>query len=416
MMELHKFSSYVHRKSSIVAQKVRTFLGDIDPENLKNEADFEHYDESILQQGRFWIRTVMWTLVASSALGVGWLVFAKTDEVVIASGQLEPIGSVQDIQMPVGGVADQILVTEGEQVKAGQVLMKLDTEASEEQRISLETAIGLKQEQLLLKGDEKQNYLQINQEEIAVLQNNLVLQTEILERYRQLEEAGAFSEVQYLNQKNIVQEIRGKLMQTKADRLRQLAQLDQQIAQLKSELADLKGRLVEIKVTLRYQQLKSPVDGVIFDLKPTSRGFTAQSTQTVMKVVPLGLLEARVEVPSNKIGFVQVMPGCSEDRDACMDADVSIDSFPAKDFGVLSGKVTRIGSDALEPDPREQREQLSFPVTIYLPQQQLQLKNGSSLPLQVGMSLTANIKLRTVTYLQLLLGQFKDKTDALQRL
>ena len=96
------------------------------------------------------------------------------------------------------------------------------------------------------------------------------------------------------------------------------------------------------------------------------------------------------------------MPGCSEDRDACMDADVSIDSFPAKDFGVLSGKVTRIGSDALEPDPREQREQLSFPVTIYLPQQQLQLKNGSSLPLQVGMSLTANIKLRTVTYLQLL--------------
>ena len=123
-----------------------------------------------------------------------WLVgFAKTDEVVIASGQLEPIGSVQDIQMPAGGVADQILVTEGEQVKAGQVLMKLDTEASEEQRISLETAIGLKQEQLLLKGDEKQNYLQINQEEIAVLQNNLVLQTEILERYRQLEEAGAFS-------------------------------------------------------------------------------------------------------------------------------------------------------------------------------------------------------------------------------
>ena len=55
------------------------------------------------------------------------------------------------------------------------------------------------------------------------MQNNLVLQTEILERYRQLEEAGAFSEVQYLNQKNIVQEIRGKLMQTKADRLRQLA-------------------------------------------------------------------------------------------------------------------------------------------------------------------------------------------------
>ena len=62
---------------------------------------------------------------------------------------------------------------------------------------------------------------------------------------------------------------------------------------MKSELADLNGRLVETKVTLRYQQLKSPVDGVVFDLKPTSRGFTAQSTQTVMKVVPMGSLRSQ---------------------------------------------------------------------------------------------------------------------------
>ena len=145
-------------------------------------------------------------------------------------------------------------------------------------------------------------------------------------------------------------ETRGKLMQSKVERLRQIALLDQQTAQLKSELADLDGRLVESKVTLRYQQLRSPVDGVVFDLKPTSRGFTAQS-QTVMKVVPMGSLEAKVEVPSNKIGFVQVPLDCPENRAACMSADISIDSFPSSDFGVLKGKVTRIGSDALEPDP-----------------------------------------------------------------
>ena len=205
-------------------------------------------------------------------------------------------------------------------------------------------------------------------------------------------------------------------MQSKADRLRQIALLDQQTAQLKSELADLNGRLVETKVTLRYQQLRSPVDGVVFDLKPTSRGFTAQSTQTVMKVVPMGSLEAKVEVPSNKIGFVKVPSGCPDKRDACMNADISIDSFPSTDFGVLKGKVTRIGSDALEPDPQEQRQELSFPVTIELDHQQLKLKNGASLPLQVGMSLTANIKLRKVSYLQLLLGEFQDKAESLQRL
>ena len=99
-----------------------------------------------------------------------------------------------------------------------------------------------------------------------------------------------------------------------------------------------------------------------------------------------------------------------------MFAEISIDSFPSSDSGVFKVKVTCIGSDALDSDPLEQRQELSFPVTIQLDDQQLKLKNGTSLPLQVGMSLTANIKLRKVPYLQLLLGEFQDKAESLQRL
>ena len=54
----------------------------------------------------------------------------------------------------------------------------------------------------------------------------------------------------------------------------------------------------------------------------------AQSTETVMKIVPYDTLEARVEIPSSEIGFVKVG----------MPADLSIDSFPATDFGVLEEK------------------------------------------------------------------------------
>ena len=409
-------TTLIRQGSGNLVARSRDFLRRFDPGANQDATQFETYDESILQQGRFWMRTVTWTLIGTTLFGVAWLATARTEEIVVAPGQLEPIGSVQDIQMPLGGVADQILVAEGDTVKAGEVLMKLDSEASEEQRNSLEKTIELKQEQLMLKQDEKRNTMQVNQEEVLMLENNLELQSEILERFEQLEQAGAASELQYLNQQNVVAETRGRLMQSKADRLRQIALLDQQMAQLKTELADLNGRLVETMVTLRYQQLKSPVDGVVFDLKPTSRGFTAQSTQTVMKVVPLGSFEAKVEVPSNKIGFVRVPPGCPETLDACMEADISIDSFPSSDFGVLKGKVTRIGSDALEPDPQKQRQELSFPVTIQLDDQQLKLKTGASLPLQVGMSLTANIKLRKVSYLQLLLGEFQDKAESLQRL
>ena len=148
------------------------------------------------------------------------------------------------------------------------------------------------------------------------------------------------------------------------------------------------------------------MDGVVFDLKPTTAGFVAQSSEPVLKIVPFNNLEADVEIPSNKIGFVRTG----------MPVDISIDSFPATDFGVLEGKVTSIGSDALPPDQQKQRQEYRFPATIQLDSQQLKLKNGTTLPLQVGMSLTANIKLRSVSYLQLLLGQFQSKTDSLRQL
>ena len=374
----------------------------LDPDYKQNDKDASKYDESVLQQSRFWMRTVTWTLIGTTVFGIAWLAIARTEEIVVAKGQLEPVGSVQDIQMPVGGVVDDILVEEGDAVRKGEILMKLDTEASEQQLQSLEASIKLK-------GVERKKYSEMNTAEVQMLEKNLTLQLEILDRYKQLEESGAASELQFLSQRNTVEETRGRLMQTKADRFRQLSLLDQQLAELES-------RLAEVRVTLRYQQLKSPVDGVVFDLQPTASGFTAQSTQTVMKVVPFGALEAKVEVPSNKIGFVKIPVGCPKKLADCMNADISIDSYPSTDFGVIEGKVTSIASDALAPDQQEQRLEYSFPVTIELSKQILQLKSGSKLPLQVGMSLTANIKLRKVSYLQLLLGEFQDKAESLQRL
>ena len=149
-----------------------------------------------------------------------------------------------------------------------------------------------------------------------------------------------------------------------------------------------------------------PVDGVVFDLKPKGRGYVAQGTETVMKIVPYDTLQAKVEIPSGQIGFVRVG----------MPADLSIDSFPATDFGVLEGKVKSIGSDALPPSQQANRPEYRYPAMIQLSSQQLKLKNGEQLPLQVGMSLSSNIKLRKVSYLQLLLGTFQSKVDSLREI
>ena len=361
-------------------------------------------NSELLKPSKSWLQAVIWTLVGTAGFAIAWLAIAKTDEVVVATGKLEPLGSVKPIQMPIGGVVDDILVAEGEQVKANQVLLRLDTEADEDRRITLNKAIQLKQEQLNLKQQERKQYLELNSTEQRVLEENLVLQRELLDRYRSLAEQGASPEIQLLQQEDRVQQVQGQLDQIKVDRKRQQSQQDQQIQNLKSELGELRSQRTGQIVKLRYQEIRSPVDGVVFELKPAAKGFVAQGSEPVMTIVPIDTLEARVEVPSDKIGFIYQGQA----------SDLSIDSYSANDFGILNGVVRKIGSDALPPNPATGQSFYRFPVDIQLKSQSLVLKDGQTLPLQVGMSLTANIKLRKVSYLQLILKSFGDSTQSLR--
>lgn len=371
---------------------------------LEQSVQHREHGGELLQQSRLWARAITWSLIGTTAFGVGWLALARTEEIVVAPGKLEPIGHVQDIRLPVGGVVEQVLVKSGQRVKQGELLLRLDTEATADRQKSLIKTIDLKQQQLASKEVELQRYLEFNRTQVSVLQRNLALERQIEGRLESLAREGASAELQYLQQRNKVQEVAGQLEQTRVDRFRQEAVLAQQAQQLRSELAEIRSRLTELNVNLRYQEVRSPVDGVVFDLKPTGPGFVAQTSEPVLKIVPFDKLEARVEIASSDIGFVSVGKA----------VDISIDSFPSSDFGVLQGTVRRIGSDALPPDQLKQIYR--FPADIQLDSQQLKIKGGDSLPLQVGMSLTANIKLRKVTFLQLLLSDFKDKADSLRRI
>ena len=364
----------------------------------------QSHEQMGLQQSRLLVRTITWALIGCTGFGLVWLTVAQTEEVVMATGKLEPIGDVTTIQVPLGGVLDQMLVKEGQRVSQGQVLLRLDQEATRDRERSLIKTINAKQQQLRLKQVELQRYLNLNDTEQKVLNTNLLLEREILNRLESLRRVGAAAELQYLQQRNKVREVQGELAKVRVDRQRQLAILEQAAEQLRGELADLNSRLTELQVNLRYQDIRSPVEGVVFDLKPTGPGFVAQGSEPVMKIVPYNRLKAKVEIESSKIGFVR------EGKPV----EISIDSFPSSDFGVLHGTVKRIGSDALAPD--ERNTTYRYPAEIQLQAQQLKIKNGAELPLQVGMSLKANIKLRKVSYLQLLLGEFRNKADSLKRL
>ena len=363
-------------------------------------------EEPALKQSHRWVKAVTWTLIATTGFSIAWLVIAHTEEIAVVSGKLEPIGSVQEIRMPIGGVTEKVLVKEGEQVKAGQVLIRLDTEASGERLTNLRTSIALKKGQLIEKQEELQRYLELNSTEQRTLQSNMGLQRDIVRRLNGLAKQGASSELQLLQERNRLQETSGKAEQTQVDRLRQTSLYKQQQQELNAELSELRSRLSEQMVTLRYQVIHSPVSGMVFDLKPSGAGYVAQTSEPVLKVVPLDKLRAAVEIPSRQIGFVRVG----------QKAEVSIDSYPSNDFGVIKGEVERVSSDALAPDPAKAQTEYRYPGLMRLDSQKLKLRDGRLLPLQAGMSLQAHIKLRRVSYMQLLLGSFRDKADSLRKL
>ena len=389
---------------------------------LESTVSTSDHNEAVLQQSQVWVKAVTWGLIGTTVFGVAWLGIARTEEVVVAKGKLEPVGNVKEVRVPGGAVVEEILVKNGERVSEGQALILLDQESTAEQLKSLEqgviektSQINQKQAQLSLKNLERERTFELNREQLATTRENLRLETQILNRLEGLAQEGGIPDIQYLQQRNKVAGLKGDLIKLELEGKRQINQINQQIEQLNAELAGLRSEraqlnanLTEVKVTNKNQTLRAPVSGIVFDLKLNNPGYItqAQSSQAALKVVPFNILEADVEIPSNKIGFVRIG----------QPADISIDSFPASDFGVLEGTVQSVGSDALPPDQQQMRQGYSFPAVIKLDSQQLKIKDGKRLPLQVGMSLTTNIKLRSVSYLQLLLNTFQNKTDSLREL
>ena len=370
--------------------------------SLINRNDLELY----LKQDKFLLKTTNMAMVGLTFFGLGWLFLAKTDEIIIVSGKIIPTGEVSTIKMPSTGIIKEILVGEGDKVLKDQILLKLDTRSNEQRDQTLKEEITFKENQLTSLRDEFDEFIKNSKKGFISLNNNIDLQNSILEKYENLVKLGAVPELQYLDRKSNLISLKTEKDNLIKDFESNKSKYIQKLDVINSELSDLKGRLAENNLVLINKIVKSPIDGTVFDLKPKNIDYSAQATETILKVVPYGDLEARLEVPSSDIGFVK----------EGMDVDINIDSYPSSDFGVLKAVIKSIGSDALKPDSSENRQFFSFPVSADLNDQFLELKKGRKLDLKVGMTLQANIKLRKVSYLQLLLTTFKEKTESIQEL
>lgn len=190
-----------------------------------------------------------------------------------------------------------------------------------------------------------------------------------------------------------------------ADNEKRLAEIDSQLNKLivenEKKVAEIDSQLSQTQLTLKYQELRAPVSGTVFDLQPSAPGFVANTSEPILKIVPGDALIAKVYLTNRDIGFIR----------EGMPVDVRIDSFPFSEFGDIKGELIWIGSDALPPD--QIRPFYSFPARIRLDQQYLKV-NQREILLQSGMSVSANIRVRDRTVLSIFTDLFIDKTESLK--
>ncbi|MDY6781584.1 MAG: HlyD family efflux transporter periplasmic adaptor subunit [Cyanobacteriota bacterium] len=90
----------------------------------------ETFDQPVvLRQSPSWSRAIVWTIVGVVTFGVGWAYFAKIEQVIPATGQLRPQGTVKEVQAPLEGVVQAVYVEDGQPVEAGDLLIRFDANA-----------------------------------------------------------------------------------------------------------------------------------------------------------------------------------------------------------------------------------------------------------------------------------------------
>ena len=82
-------------------------------------------------------RWILWAIILFFSIAIAWACIGKVDIVGVATGKIVPSGRVKVIQPLESGTVRAIHVSEGERVKAGQVLIDLDPTVAGADRESL---------------------------------------------------------------------------------------------------------------------------------------------------------------------------------------------------------------------------------------------------------------------------------------
>lgn len=405
-------------------------------------------------------RTVGYATAGLFAVLLAWAAFGRLDIIAAAEGRLVPRNYSRVVQPAEAGIIREVLVREGETVRAGQVLMRMDGTTASADLGTLQADADLKalalrridaelqgrpflpatgdpphlatqvqaqyrahrqshldavaQEQSTL--ERARHDLAAARQQLAKLQATVPLYQQSASSYERLVKDGFVSE---LGANDKVRERIEKEQELKAQEatvaalesaveqsLRRLAQIKSAYeTQLLNERVELQNQHQRTTGELRKQawrsgllELRAPEDGVVKDMVTYTTGAVVQPGAVLMNLVPSHeALYAEVAIRNEDVGFV--VPG--------QPAQVKLQAYPFQKYGMLQGTVELVGADSSANDPQRAAAQgqnpQSYKALVRLAAQQL-ASNGEVLKLAPGMVVQAEIHQGTRTVLEYLLS------------
>ncbi|WP_457589610.1 HlyD family type I secretion periplasmic adaptor subunit, partial [Legionella pneumophila] len=363
---------------------------------------------------------ILWTSLLFFIVAIIWANYAILDEVTTGQGKVIPSSEVQVIQNLEGGIIQNIFVKEGQIVKKDQILMQIDNtrfmasyaeaekkiDALEIEIIRLNAEISdtkpvfpdkfiktyphLVQDQLSL--------YESRMRELNQLKKSLELAQKELDLTRPLLKGGSVSEVEVIRLERSVSEIKGNIEKFKSEELDKLNKARTELfALIEANKAD-KDRLTRTTV-------RSPVYGIVKQIKTTTIGGVVQPGSDLLEIVPLDdtlLIEAKIR-PSD-IGFIH--PG--------QKAMVKITAYDFSIYGGLEGVVEHISADTIIDEKTDKKEESYYIVKVRTDKNYLGTEK-KPLPIIPGMQATVDILTGQKSVLQYLLKPIiKAKQSALR--
>lgn len=382
-------------------------------------------------------RIILYLVTATLLFGVLWMIFAKVDVVVSATGKVIPDGEIKILKPLESGIISKIFVKEGDRVSKNQTLIQIDPSVTDSSLSTKQNDLSvIKQDiklyealisQTELSSDEL-NLLNHSQQGLYLEQREILINTHKSNQTKleaiKLEINSNNSELKRLNLLLDKEEENKQRLEAILDIiakkdynevLKNIISLKEQTNMAKFKLSESKKRYEEIEkqsandikniksrwleISLdkqrqareltsqidaivfanKQQQIKSPVDGYVGKLLIHTEGGAVTPNDNLISIVPSNTpLIIKANVLNKDIGFLKVG----------QEVAIKIDTFSFQKYGLLKGKLISISNDALED------ERLGLIYEIKISPLNLEINvDGENKKLDIGMSTINEIKI-----------------------